>query len=170
MGGNIEFTNTNFNTMQASITDANSAIISQADDACGTVETDASPYNCGTFSMIGGTVSYLNNGYELANSLQLSTFFNGTRYSSVTFNGVTFEKNLTYGRNSGINSTLIYLKIFKTLTIENCNFSNNYIHRAIWLDSSELTLYTNIVNDQPVDHYLTHVTIKDTTFNDNTAR
>ena len=155
--------------MQASATASNAAIISQADDACGAIESGSNPYECGSFSYIGGTVSYLNNGYELAASLSLSTFFLGTRYSSVIFNNIIFDKNLTYGSNPSAISTLIYLSWFKTLSIEGCTFLDNYVHKAIYLDSMDLEIYTNIQNNVPVDHYLTHVIVKDTTFTNNMA-
>ncbi|CAG9326025.1 unnamed protein product [Blepharisma stoltei] len=160
-GGNLDFTNTNFDNIRNNPA-SGSAVILFKD--C--MQSSSNSYGCGDFTYKTGSVARINNGFEYSSSLTLKGFFRSTRSQAISFKSITFENNAVYSATNSVDDSLIYLEIFKTLTIDSCTFSYNYVYSSlIYLKATNLELNYDVNSkDEITDYLIDHVTITGSTF------
>ncbi|CAG9321992.1 unnamed protein product [Blepharisma stoltei] len=173
-GGNVTFSNVNFDNIRCSW-------VPQMQPPPGQAQQDGKyamiyffdcgdeNYNCGSFEYTNGTVSRLNNGYEYG-SAQFSGFLSADKIRTVKLKNVTFVNNIVY--NPYITSTtysLIKLSLFRSIEVSNCVFEKNAANYGlIYLLPTTLTFRNDAnSNSELIDLLLYHVYIHDTIFENN---
>ena len=158
--GNITLLNTTFSQIQVDMSQSTSAVIAQT-------QCTSLPYYCGSLTYIGGLVTLLNNGYEYRSALALSGFIYGLGFNSVTITSVNFNYNWVAGSQNV--PTLINIRKVRTLTLQDCQFSNNIVVGGILQIYSDFIIPISYSNGVLLDHNLTHIKVQNCQFTNNTG-
>ncbi|CAG9309876.1 unnamed protein product [Blepharisma stoltei] len=162
-GGNITLNNVNFDNIVI-FSDEAAAVISMQD-------CDNAFYNCGTLNYTNGKVSRINNGFEYADPIDFRGFLYAEKIQYATFTNVIFEKNLVALQQSSTFETgsLITLKIFRNLEINNCQFISNIADTGIISIASKGLNFVIAVNEnnELIDLLQDHIYIHNSTFTGN---
>lgn len=120
--------------------------------------TDCSdiPYGCGQFIYQTGTVSYLNNGFEIDTSLELNGFLYATEAELIEIDSVEFDYNIVYSESQKY-SGLINLTNFKQLIISQSSFKHSIHSLGIINILGTVLLSTEVADNKYKDHYDTHI-------------
>jgi predicted outer membrane repeat protein len=120
--GDIEMTDTHFDHVQTT-NDSSSAVV--------TMGSQAKPVS-GSFLYRGGSVTYMNNGYEYRNKSQFGNFAVITMVSTVEVHDVTFQWNVLYLGESDTSKTfLLGLSECPSISITKTSFLNNLVDYAM---------------------------------------
>jgi predicted outer membrane repeat protein len=91
-------------------------------------------YEC-KFSQEGGSVKYLNNGYELISTISQSGFYYGASMQDVAVKQVEFSSNIALRGESATSDAVQHLftlkNAVKPVLFEKCSFIKNYIYGSI---------------------------------------
>jgi len=134
-------------------------------------ETCASSYGCGSLTYTSGTVSYLNNGYEVGESLEVGGFLYADGLRDISFTSVNFVKNIAVNpKVTAVATGLIALKNFRTVTFDSCTFRSNLVTVLIAVKAPALSLVRSVdSSNQVIDFAITHIYFKSTVFDKNLA-
>lgn len=152
-GGTVSFTRTNFTNYHTSHAEQSAVVFNAV--AC---KVSA---NCGSFTYVGGRVRLLNNGFELYDPPRLSPFLWLGALSKVEIESVAFEFNVV--ASADYSTALLYLMDFKTLTINYCSFSNNYLLGSL------IKLESNVLYTDKTQLGRMHIAFDSNTFTRNFA-
>ncbi|CAG9326024.1 unnamed protein product [Blepharisma stoltei] len=159
-GGNLDLESVDFSNIRTAPFE-NSSVIIFAD--CG-----SATYECGNFQYNKGNVEKLNNGFEYDSSLILMGFLRVLKAKSVSIANVNFKNNFISDPEADDAGSVLYLEIFRTLYIEKCEFSYNYVQNGIiFILASNLALEQTVDNNEIIDYTIDHVTIKSSKFYNN---
>lgn len=114
--------------------------------------------NIPTFTYQGGTISFINNGFEL-NYQPLSSFMSLYSITNVTLKDLIFKFNIV----SKSGSSLIHLNYFRYVSIKNCEFEYNFVNseKLIQFKNDKDWMFND--NDDEVNVEISHCTVKNNT-------
>ena len=158
--GQIILTNTVFSSIYLSTKGNTNAVITQ---------TTCEDYNCGNFTYTGGTVTLLNNGYELTDTLKTKGFVYANGWNFANIVGVTFSYNLmTQGNNAG----LFVFGNFRQVKFDGCTFNANFGPGGSLINIQAMNLLlakTVDASKNLVDFNIDHLILQDCTFTYNSG-
>ncbi|CAG9324285.1 unnamed protein product [Blepharisma stoltei] len=153
---NLTFNNVMFDNVKVFNSD-NSAIISWN--------------SSGSLQFNKGTVSRVNNGYEIKDSFRMKGFLNVIFANSIVLRNVNFMRNvvlepLSFAPNRG---TLLFLNLFQMLEIDSCVFIYNYCELGIINIQPQYYDFSNETNEDGEIIYstLNHIHIVNSNFTSN---
>ncbi|CAG9312607.1 unnamed protein product [Blepharisma stoltei] len=115
-----------------------------------------------------GSVTRLNNGYEIDDPIDFRGFLYVSHSISVLIKDVEFKYNLVSRKPKSTlaSASLIYLKTIKDIEIDNCTFIYNYCETGIFYAKLEVSEYETIFNETNYLTFLTlpHINIHDSRF------
>lgn len=159
-GGTLIFEDVDFDSNYMNPTGNSNAVIMQS---------SCNNYACGQFTYNRGSVTLMNNGYELSDTLQTRSFVVADGWAAATITSVTFSFNL-FAKNSG--TSLFYLKKFKQVTFDACTFTTNFGPAGFLINIQALELNLEETLDASktlVDYVIDHVVIKNCVFTKNSG-
>ncbi|CAG9324295.1 unnamed protein product [Blepharisma stoltei] len=125
----------------------------------------------GTLQFNKGTVSRVNNGYEIKDSIRMKGFLNVILAKSIVLRDVNFmynvvEEPLSIAANRG---ALVFLNLFQMLVIDSCTFIYNYCDFGIINIQQQYNDFSNQTNDYGEIIYstLNHIFIVSSNFTSN---
>jgi len=167
--GAIFLKDTDFLSLQTSASDPQNAVISMR--KCTLV-----PKTCGTLEYEGGSIKYLNNGYELSTTLRMNGFLHGQGIYSATLKRVTAAFNWLNGKysNTGVDSTEIYKSLIelyntRTFIVEGVDFVVNFAQGGLIYFSSSDTFPIIDQGGFSKEHLNAKVSIVNSSVADNTT-
>jgi len=159
---NITLTEVDFYDIQNANNSGNSAIVRQ----------QASPPYCGTFRYTNGTVSFLNNGFEMQSNTLTSGFMRVNTMEVLLFDNVTFEyNNIMVGSSTSADSALMYFINPRQVTFRNCLFQYNMAVTggAFALTSNQLMPVLLDGENRLIEQNFEHFVVENTRFWNNSA-
>lgn len=159
---NITLIEVDFYDIQNANNSGNSAIVRQ----------QPSPSYCGTFRYTHGTVSFLNNGFELQSNTLTTGFMRVNTMEVLLFDNVTFEyNNIMVGTSAVADSALMYFVNPRQVTIRNCFFQYNMAVTggAFALTSNQPLPVLLDPENQLIEQNFDHFVIENTRFWNNSA-
>ncbi|CAG9324277.1 unnamed protein product [Blepharisma stoltei] len=155
-GSNLTLNNVTFDNIKVHNND-NSAIISWNSLGC--------------LQFNKGTVSRVNNGYEIKDSIHMKGFLNVIFSKSISLRNVNFMYNVVLEPQliSTNRGTLLFLNIFQMLEIDSCIFIYNYCEFGIINIQPQYYDFSNETNDDGEIIYstLNHIHIVNSNFTSN---
>ncbi|CAG9318584.1 unnamed protein product [Blepharisma stoltei] len=154
--GNLKLLNVNFDNVQLSGSEENAVIC--GNDRYGDLD----------INYIGGSVTRLNNGYEIDDPIDLRGFLYTIYMTTIIIRDVEFKYNLVARKpNSSLSTaSLIYFKTIRSIEIGNCTFMYNYCETGVIYSKLDLSDYETDYNETNYLYYVmrTHIYIHDSRF------
>lgn len=119
------------------------------------------PYACGRIIYTGGTISYLNDGYEYRPDLLQSGFLLSEGIWLLVLSDLQFLYNtVLIGQETGQDAALLKITNFRQIQVSNCLFSSLIVDSAALMVDSSFLFPLVVVNGIASEQLLTHLSIR----------
>ncbi|CAG9323993.1 unnamed protein product [Blepharisma stoltei] len=128
---------------------------------------------CGEIHYLGGTVSAMNNGYEITKQITLAPFLSATKTNYVEIQDIIAEKNIVQRTtNQVLFQTFGYFYNVLNITILNSEFRFNYNYDGLfYINQNSLVMPTTLDSDYSLIYQnLQNIRVENCTFYNNSAQ
>lgn len=127
---------------------------------------------CGEIHYINGSIQLLNNGYEITDEIDLSSFMKLNMLRWLEIDGITAKYNIVHKQTSDSdNRSMFELSKVLNISVINSKFDHNYAYNGLfYIDQKEMSMPTEINSQrQLIYHNLKNVIFESNSFKNNSA-